>query len=61
MAARWSVQGSHEGHGAFGAPSGAELYIMGISHAEMVDGRIAREWILVDELAVWRQIAIATG
>ena len=61
VAARWSLNGAHDGHGAFGAPSGADLYIMGISHAEMVDGRIIREWIVVDELAVWRQIAIAAG
>ena len=61
VAARWSVRGTHSGHGAFGAPSGAEIYIMGICHAEIVGGKILREWVLVDELAIWRQIAIATG
>ena len=61
VAARWSVRATHSGHGAFGAPSGAEIYIMGICHAEIVAGKILREWVLVDELAIWRQIAIATG
>jgi len=60
-AARWAVQGRHHGHGAFGPPSGAEIYLMAISHAEIVDDRIIREWVLVDELAIWRQIAIHQG
>ncbi|GAJ71468.1 LOW QUALITY PROTEIN: hypothetical protein JCM18904_2237 [Vibrio sp. JCM 18904] len=33
-AIRWSLHGKHEGYGMFGKPSGKEVYIMGISHAE---------------------------
>lgn len=61
VAARWSVQGTHAGAGAFGEPSGAPLYILGISHAEVVDGQITREWVLVDELAIHRQIRLFEG
>lgn len=61
VAARWSVQATHSGRGAFGAPTGANVYVMAISHAEIVGGRVIREWTLVDELAIWRQIAMATG
>ena len=60
-AARWSIQGKHQGHGTFGPPSGAEIYIMGISHAEIIDGTITREWIMTDELAIWTQIAMKQG
>ena len=60
-AARWSVQGTHAGAGAFGAPSGAPIYIMGISHAEVIDARITREWVLIDELAIHRQIRLFKG
>lgn len=60
-AARWSLQGKHRGHGAFGAPTGADIYVMAISHAEIIDNRIVREWVLIDELAIWRQIAIHQG
>ena len=38
VAARWSARGTHAGHGAFGAPSGAELYLMGISTRRWLTG-----------------------
>ena len=40
----------------FGTGSKAPLYIMGISQFRVVHGRICEEWILFDELAVWKQI-----
>jgi hypothetical protein len=30
--------------------------IMGISHAEFANGRVLREWLLVDEVAIWMQV-----
>ncbi len=64
-AIRWSLKGKHEGWGAFGAPTGAEVYVLGISHAEygaLVAGepKIRREYTLFDELAVWKQILLQT-
>ena len=61
VAARWSVQGTHDGPGAFGDPSGAPIYILGISHAEVIDRQITREWVLIDELAIHRQIRLFKG
>jgi len=55
-AARWRLAGTHTGHGAYGAPSGAEVLVMGITHAEFAGGRVNRAWWLVDELAIHRQI-----
>ena len=65
-AIRWSLHGKHDGWGAFGAPTGAEVYVLGISHAEfgaIVPGRVKlrREWTLYDETAVWKQILLQTG
>ena len=60
-AARWSVEGTHDGPGAFGNPSGAPVYIMGISHVEVINRQIIREWVLIDELAVHRQIRLFKG
>ena len=56
VAMRWSARGAHSGFGAFGNPSGADVYVMGISHARITDGKIAAEWALADEVAVWKQI-----
>ena len=60
-ALRWSLHGKHEGWGAFGAPSGAEVYILGISHAEFGPYGLRREFVLIDETAIWKQIALKTG
>jgi hypothetical protein len=37
-AIRWSLTGKHEGWGTFGAPTGAEVHVMVISHAEFGPG-----------------------
>ena len=65
-AIRWSLHGTHSGWGAFGAPTGATVYVLGISHAEFgpfgTDGRgLRREYTLFDETAVWKQILLHTG
>jgi predicted ester cyclase len=60
-AIRWSLTGKHAGHGAFGVPSGAEVHIMGASHAEFGPWGLRREFVLFDEVAIWKQILLATG
>ena len=60
-AVRWSLTGRHSGWGAFGAPSGAELHVMGLSHAEWGPDGLRREWTLFDETAIYKQIRLATG
>ena len=29
---------------------------MGLSHAEIVDGRVQKEWVVTDEVVIWKQI-----
>ncbi|MEM6275740.1 MAG: ester cyclase [Pseudomonadota bacterium] len=65
-ALRWSLHGRHEGWGAFGRPTGAEVYVLGLSHAEFgalgtEEPRLRREWVALDETAIWKQILLATG
>ena len=60
-ALRWSLTGRHDGWGAFGRPTGAELHVMGISHAEFGPWGLRREWTLIDEVAIWKQIALQEG
>ena len=64
LALRWSIEATHSGWGRFGAPSGAPVYILGMTHAYMVDGRITHEWLCIDDVAIWKQILghqIGTG
>ena len=60
-ALRWSLTGKHDGWGAFGVPTGAEVHIMGMSHCEFGPWGIRREFVLIDETAVWKQILLHTG
>jgi len=60
-ALRWSLHGKHDGWGAFGIPTGAEVYILGASHAEFGPWGLRREWSLFDETAIWKQILLHTG
>ena len=56
IAMRWSIEATHAGWGHFGMPTGAPVYIMGLTHAHMVNGLVTMEWILVDEVSIWKQI-----
>ena len=60
-AVRWSLWGKHTGWGHFGAPTGAEVYVLGISHAEFGPWGLRREFTLYDETAIWKQILLQTG
>ena len=60
-AIRWSLTGKHDGWGAFGKPTGAEVHVMGASHVEFGPWGIRREYTLYDETSIWKQIAMKTG
>ncbi|MGB0799688.1 MAG: nuclear transport factor 2 family protein [Planktomarina sp.] len=55
-AVRWSLTGKHDGWGSFGTPSGADVHVMGITHAEFGPWGLRREFTLIDETAIWMQI-----
>ncbi len=60
-ALRWSLHGKHSGWGAFGAPTGAEVYLLGICHAEFGPWGLRREYVIYDETTIWKQILLQTG
>ncbi|WP_300059474.1 nuclear transport factor 2 family protein [uncultured Roseobacter sp.] len=60
-ALRWSLHGRHSGWGRFGAPTGAEVYLLGISHAEFGPWGLRREYVIFDETTIWKQILLQTG
>jgi predicted ester cyclase len=63
VAMRWRVVGRHVGAGRYGAATGAPVEILGITHAEIDTRpgvrRILREWVLIDEVALWMQLLSA--
>ena len=56
LAVRWSLDGTHTGYGHFGTPTGTPVHIMAMSHVQMTQGRVMSEWLLVDEVAIFKQI-----
>ncbi len=60
-AIRWSLWGRHDGWGVYGRPSGANIYVLGISHAEFGPWGLRREYTLFDEIAIWKQMLLQTG
>ena len=56
IAIRWRAHATHLGNGMFGVPTGNPVEIMGINHVELHNGKVAREWVLIDDVALWMQV-----
>lgn len=60
VALRWRVQGTSAGQGLYAGFAGKPLDILGINHAEFVSingqWQVHREWVLIDEIALWMQL-----
>ena len=61
VALRWRAHTVHTGSGRYGAPTGKTIEVMGINHAEFFRGRVLREWVLVDDVALWMQVLDPQG
>ena len=57
IALRWSFTARHAGDGLYGAATGRDIYILAVTHLRTINGQIAEEWTVFDELALRRQIA----
>ena len=60
IALRWRAIAKHTAtseHGRrFGVATQRTVEIMGINHVEIADGLVLREWVLIDEVALWMQV-----
>ena len=58
--AKTSHSASHSPHkesaSRYGKHSDKQVEILGIVHAEFYHGRVIREWVLIDDVAIWMQI-----
>ena len=57
VALRWTLAGRHGGIGPWGAPSGRDLLLMGVSHYRLRAGAIVEDVTVFDEVAAMRQAA----
>lgn len=58
VAVRWIMDGHHLGYGTLGAPTGHKLFVMGMSHYHIVNGKIVDEWVVYDDLAMLVQLKL---
>ena len=58
-ALRWTLDGHHMGYGSLGAPTGHKLFVMGVTHFHVKDGKIVDEWVVYDELSMLVQLKLA--
>ncbi len=58
VAVRWTMDGHHMGWGLLGKPTQRRLFVMGMSHFHIRNGRIVEEWTLFDELALRVQLKL---
>jgi predicted ester cyclase len=56
VATRWTLQGTHQGPGVYGEPTGKRVRLMGITHQLIQSGKFVREWTAFDEFALLKQI-----
>ena len=56
IALRWSYKAEHQGEGVFGKPVGAPVVIMAMTHAELQEDLVVREYHAIDDLSLWMQI-----
>jgi len=57
LAARWRAHATYKGNDPRATQhSKHEIEIMAICHADLIDGQLIREWVLIDEVALWMQI-----
>jgi predicted ester cyclase len=58
-AMRWSLVGTHTGHGIYGMPTGKRVRIWGMTQHIVKNGRFVEEWTLFNELALLKQLYLA--
>ena len=57
---RWFLEGVHcKDSENYGKKTNSKLFFMGINHVELNQDGVIREWVLFDEVAIWKQILMS--
>lgn len=54
---RWSATGTHRGNGIYGAPTGRQVTLWGITQWAIEDGLVVKEWAMFNEFGILMQLA----
>ncbi len=58
IAVRWIMEGHHLGHALMGPPTGHRIFLLGVSHYHIVNGKVIEQWDVYDEMAMLTQIKL---
>ena len=61
IATRWTLQGTHDGPGVYGQPTGKRIYLLGITPHQVLAGKFVQEWTVFDEFALLKQLSAPVG
>ncbi|MGQ0603908.1 MAG: ester cyclase [Anaerolineales bacterium] len=61
VAVRWTLQGTHQGPGVWGEPTGQRIRLIGITHHEVKQGKFVQEWMVFDEFSLLKQLYRPVG
>ena len=61
VATRFTIRGTHEGFGPYGHPTGRRVFLIGMYHQLIREGKIAQEWMVFDEFALLKQLYARIG
>jgi hypothetical protein len=56
VAIRWCIDGTHRGNGRYGAPTGREVGLWGITHWVIENNAVSKEWTCFNEFGALMQI-----
>ncbi len=56
VATRFTLQGTHEGFGPYGKPTGRRIFLIAISHHIIRGGKVVQEWTIFDEFTLLKQL-----
>lgn len=56
VAIRWSMDGTHRGNGRYGAPTGREVNLWGVTHWVIENSQVTKEWTVFNEFGALMQI-----
>ena len=56
VAIRWRMDGTHRGHGRYGAPTGRAVNLWGVTHWVIENSQVTKEWTVFNEFGALMQI-----
>jgi steroid delta-isomerase-like uncharacterized protein len=58
LSAHWTMRGTHNGLFLGNLPTGRSVVVLGIIFARIENGRIAEDWLLIDQLGILQQLGL---